>query len=50
MATSEKAETLCNFFSSVFNDEEDESFANLESKNCAYTSELPVILKIDDKS
>jgi len=42
-----KAEILCNFFSSVFNHEKDESFAKLESKNCTYTSELPVF-SIDD--
>jgi len=52
LATSDdhKAETLCNFFSSVFNHEKDESFAKLESKNCTYISELPVFSMDDIKN
>ena len=51
LATSDdhKAEILCNFFSSVFNHEKDERFAKLDSKNCTYTSELPVFSMDDIK-
>ena len=42
-----KAEILCNFFSSVFNHETDDSLIKLESTNCIYTSELPGF-RIDD--
>jgi len=36
-----KAEVLCNFFSSVFNIEDDNPFKYLETKPCEFTSECP---------
>jgi len=32
---------LCDFFSSVFNDEKEQNFNHLENKNCMYVSKCP---------
>ena len=40
-ADNSKAEALCNFFSSVFNNEDDNPFKYLEKKLCEFTSECP---------
>jgi len=40
-ADNSKAEVLCYFFSSVFNDEKEQIFDHLQNKNCMYVSKCP---------
>jgi len=42
-----KAEALCNFFSSVFDNEDDNPFKYLEKKHCEFTFECPTF-EVDD--